>query len=67
MTCCQIVPDEQDLLEEAMINMSDKEKVDLILTTGGTGLSPRDKTPEATLAVIESECLGWPRQCAVKA
>lgn len=56
--CCQIVPDEQDLLEETMISMSDKDKVDLILTTGGTGLSSRDITPEATLAVIQKEVPG---------
>jgi len=50
---CHMVPDELDLIQELMINLSDIEKVDLILTTGGTGLSPRDNTPEATLAVIE--------------
>lgn len=54
----QVVPDDLDILKEAMINLSDREKVDLILTTGGTGLSPRDNTPEATLAVIEREVPG---------
>lgn len=47
-----VVPDDLILLKEAMINMSDKEKVDLIFTSGGTGFSSRDNTPEATLAVI---------------
>jgi len=54
----QVLPDDLDILKETMINMSDREKVDLILTTGGTGLSPRDNTPEATLAVIEREVPG---------
>lgn len=54
----QVVPDDLDVLKETMVNMSDREKVDLILTTGGTGLSPRDNTPEATLAVIEREVPG---------
>lgn len=53
-----MVPDEPEILQELMINLSDLEKVDLILTTGGTGLSPRDSTPEATLAVIEREVPG---------
>lgn len=48
-----ILPDEKDLLATEMINMSDQLGVDLIITTGGTGLSPRDWTPEATLAVVE--------------
>ncbi len=56
----QVLPDDLDVLKEAMVNMSDKEKVDLILTTGGTGLSPRDNTPEATLAVIDREVPGLP-------
>ncbi|OPX88409.1 MAG: Molybdopterin adenylyltransferase [Pelotomaculum sp. PtaB.Bin013] len=53
-----VVPDEPEILQELMISLSDMEKVDLILTTGGTGLSPRDSTPEATLAVIEREVPG---------
>jgi len=53
-----VVPDEPEMLKELMISLSDKKKVDLILTTGGTGLSPRDSTPEATLAVIEREVPG---------
>lgn len=58
VTSYQVVPDDLVILKEAMINMSDKEKVNLILTTGGTGLSPRDNTPEATLAVIQKEVPG---------
>ncbi len=58
VTSYQVVPDDLDILKEAMITMSDKEKVNLILTTGGTGLSPRDNTPEATLAVIQKEVPG---------
>lgn len=44
-----IVPDEEDAIFEQIINMADNLKVDLILTTGGTGFSPRDVTPEATI------------------
>jgi len=54
----RVVPDELEILKKMMINLSDLEKVHLILTTGGTGLSPRDNTPEATLAVIEREVPG---------
>lgn len=54
----QVVPDEIDLIKELLIKLCDEEKVDLIFTTGGTGLSPRDHTPEATLAVIEREVPG---------
>ncbi|MCT4620563.1 MAG: MogA/MoaB family molybdenum cofactor biosynthesis protein [Marinisporobacter sp.] len=53
-----ILPDEQDLLENEMIHMSDELKVNLILTTGGTGFSKRDVTPEATKKVIEREANG---------
>lgn len=48
-----VVPDERDKLSEALIYMCDEAKLDLIFTTGGTGFSPRDITPEATLDVIE--------------
>lgn len=52
-----IVADERDLIAQALIEWSD-EGLDLILTTGGTGFSPRDLTPEATKAVIEREAPG---------
>ncbi len=55
----KIVPDEQDEIRAALIQWSD-EGLDLILTTGGTGFSPRDWTPEATRAVIDRETPGIP-------
>jgi len=55
----RIVPDEQDEIRAALIDWSD-EGLDLILTTGGTGFSPRDWTPEATKAVIDRETPGIP-------
>lgn len=54
-----VIPDEQDMLEEAMIKMSDEEDCCLIVTTGGTGPAVRDVTPEATLAVCEKELPGF--------
>ena len=53
----RIVPDEQKLIKAALVEWSD-EGLDLVLTTGGTGFSPRDWTPEATKAVIEREAPG---------
>lgn len=44
----EIIPDDQELIEEKLIEYSDDYDLDLILTTGGTGFSPRDVTPEAT-------------------
>lgn len=58
VTSYMVVPDEPDIIKEAMIDMSDRKKLDLILTTGGTGFSPRDNTPEATLAVIRKQTPG---------
>ena len=55
-----IFPDEQDLLEREMKRISDEGLADLILTTGGTGFSPRDRTPEATIAVAERLVPGIP-------
>jgi molybdenum cofactor synthesis domain-containing protein len=48
-----VVSDDREGVEETLREWSDSGKVDLILTTGGTGFSPRDQTPEATLAVVE--------------
>ena len=49
----EIVPDERDILSQKLIEMADEKKLDVILTSGGTGFSPRDITPEATSDVIE--------------
>ena len=53
-----VLPDEKILLEKEMIDMCDNLNVNLLLTTGGTGFSKRDITPEATKSVIEREALG---------
>jgi molybdopterin adenylyltransferase len=53
-----IVPDDKAALSKEIINMIDYLGVDLVLTTGGTGLGPRDVTPEATLAVIDRQVPG---------
>lgn len=53
-----VVPDEIDRISQAIITMCDTDKVDVVLTTGGTGLAPRDVTPEATLAVLEKQTPG---------
>lgn len=50
-----IVPDEKEQISAALRDCADEKKISLIVTTGGTGLSPRDVTPEATLAVLERE------------
>ncbi|HBK60432.1 MAG TPA: molybdenum cofactor biosynthesis protein, partial [Firmicutes bacterium] len=56
----KVVPDEFDVIAEELRRMADKLAVHLILTTGGTGLSPRDVTPEATLAVLDRLAPGIP-------
>jgi molybdopterin adenylyltransferase len=48
-----VVPDDIQVIEETLISWAEDGNMDIILTTGGTGFSPRDNTPEATLAVIE--------------
>ena len=55
----EIVPDEEDRIAAALRNWADEEEFELILTTGGTGLSPRDVTPEATLTVVERTIPGF--------
>ncbi len=54
----EILPDDKQLIVEALARLSDSGSIDLILTTGGTGVAPRDVTPESTLAVIDRELPG---------
>lgn len=60
ITAYEIVPDEKETISEKLKEFCDKLKVDLVLTTGGTGFGPRDVTPEATKEVIEKETPGIP-------
>lgn len=54
-----IVPDEAEIIAAALLRFTDDLKVDLVVTTGGTGISVRDVTPEATRAVLEKELPGF--------
>lgn len=54
----EVLPDDESAIRDTLIKWSDSSEVDVILTTGGTGFSPRDVTPEATRAVIEREAPG---------
>lgn len=56
----RVVPDERPEIEAALREWADRREADLVLTTGGTGLAPRDITPEATRAVLEREVPGIP-------
>jgi len=53
-----LLPDDESAIREMLASWADSRKMDVILTTGGTGFSPRDVTPEATRAVIEREAPG---------
>jgi molybdenum cofactor synthesis domain-containing protein len=53
-----IIPDEIVEIKDELIKLTDKEEVDLVLTTGGTGFAPRDVTPEATRAIMEKDAPG---------
>lgn len=55
-----IIPDDIEIIKKTLIDMVDNKRLDLILTTGGTGFSKRDNTPEATLEVIERHVPGIP-------
>ncbi|HEY0582192.1 MAG TPA: molybdopterin adenylyltransferase [Chloroflexota bacterium] len=54
----RVIPDEEQRIGEALFHWSERSDVDLILTTGGTGLAPRDVTPQATLHAIDYEVPG---------
>lgn len=55
-----IIPDEHELIKNELIKCSDEMQINLVLTTGGTGFSPRDITPEATMEVITRPTPGIP-------
>jgi len=61
-----LVPDEQDHIEAMLTKWCDGRAADLVITNGGTGLSPRDVTPEATKAVVEREVPGLPEAMRAK-
>lgn len=60
VTAYEIVPDEWESIGAALVAWSDEDRLDLILTAGGTGLTPRDITPEVTLSVAERLVPGLP-------
>ena len=55
----EIVPDEMNIIADKLIEWADEGNLDIILTTGGTGLGPRDVTPEATLSVVDKVVPGF--------
>ena len=55
----EIVPDERDAISAKLRQWADSGEIELILTTGGTGLTPRDVTPEATLEVLDRQVPGF--------
>ena len=54
----KIIPDEKSIIRDTLIEFTDVQKLDLVVTTGGTGVSPRDVTPDATMEVINKEIPG---------
>jgi molybdopterin adenylyltransferase len=54
----EVIPDEEEIISRKLVEYADQKCLDLILTTGGTGLSPRDVTPEATRKVLDKEVPG---------
>ncbi len=55
----RVVPDERERIAAALVELCDEEGVDLVITNGGTGLGPRDVTPEATAEVIDRPAPGF--------
>jgi molybdopterin adenylyltransferase len=54
----EIIPDEQEIIARKLVEYADNLRLDLVITTGGTGVAPRDVTPDATRMVIEKEVPG---------
>ena len=60
VTHTSIIPDEKEMIKEELVKCADQLKIALVLTAGGTGFSPRDITPEATMEVVERLTPGIP-------
>ena len=58
VTSVAVVPDEDEAIRAALVRFADEERLDLVVTSGGTGFAPRDRTPEATAAVLERDAPG---------
>ncbi len=56
----EIIPDDEELIASRLISYADEEQFDLVITTGGTGFSPRDNTPEAMRRILHREIPGIP-------
>jgi len=54
----EVIPDERDIIAQKLAQWADEGSVDVIITTGGTGLAPRDVTPEATLSIVDKAVPG---------
>ena len=61
-----LLPDEPEQLKKELCHLADRRQVDLIITSGGTGFSPRDRTPEATLAVADRNAPGFAEYIRMK-
>ena len=55
----RLIPDDRATIENTLVELVDRNRCDLVLTTGGTGPAPRDVTPEATLAIADKEMPGF--------
>ena len=64
VTYTAIVPDEAEMIQSELLKCADEKKIALVLTTGGTGFSPRDITPEAAMEVIQRPTPGIPCMCS---
>ena len=53
-----IIPDEKEIIKKTLLEYADKRKIDIVITTGGTGVGPRDVTPDATVEVIDRNIPG---------
>lgn len=62
----EVIPDEKETISKKLTEWADEGTMDIILTTGGTGLAPRDVTPEATLSIVDKEVPGLAEMMRVK-